>query len=97
MQMLKDRKDVLRYPRLDTVLMVEETIRKLDYYPTKNQLWKALPKQVMYQTFSLIIDYLEELGKIVIHNGEIVWIWNPERVKEYMKKKKHLMWRRENE
>ncbi|MBI4163936.1 MAG: hypothetical protein HY512_03670, partial [Candidatus Aenigmarchaeota archaeon] len=65
--------DILHYPRLDTVIMVEETIKKLDYYPTKTELWKALPKQVMYQTFSMIIDYLEESGKIIINNNEIVW------------------------
>jgi len=35
----------LHYPRLDTVIMVEETIKKLDYYPTKTQLWKELPRR----------------------------------------------------
>ena len=79
--------NVLHYPRLDTVMMVEETIRKLDYYPTKTQLWKVLPKKVMYQTFCMIIDYLMEINKILIDkDGRIVWIWNPELVKRVMKK-----------
>ena len=30
--------DILRYPRLDTVLMVEETIQKAKEYPTKAKL-----------------------------------------------------------
>ena len=79
--------DILHYPRLDTVIMVEETIRKLEYYPTKTQLWKALPKKVMYQTFCMIIDYLVSLNKIIIDkDGQIVWIWNPELIKKIMQK-----------
>ncbi len=75
--------DILHYPRLDTVIMVEETIKKLDYYPTKTELWKALPKQVMYQTFSMIVDYLVDLNKIIIDKDErIVWVWNPELIKK---------------
>lgn len=54
-------------------------------YPRKTELWKALPKKVMYQTFSLIIDYLEDSGKILIDSDRrIVWIWNPEIVKEIL-------------
>ncbi len=62
-------------PRLDTVLMVEDTIKKLNYYPTKNQLWRALPKMVMWQTFSVILDYLEKSNKIIMDKGEIVWVF----------------------
>ena len=73
--------------RLDTVIMVEETIKKLDFYPTKTELWKALPKQVMYQTFSMIIDYLVDLNKIIIDKDErIVWVWNPELIKRVTQK-----------
>jgi hypothetical protein len=75
--------EILHYPRLDTVMMVEEAIRKMDYYPTKMELWKSLPKKVMYQTFSMIVDYLVSLGKIIIDkkDNRIVWVWNPELIK----------------
>ena len=79
---------VLHMPRLDTVLMVEDTIKKLDYYPTKNQLWRALPRMVMWQTFNIILNYLIKSNKIIIDkNGEIVWIFadNP-RIKELLAK-----------
>lgn len=66
--------NVIHLPRLDTVLMVEDTIKKLDYYPTKNQLWRALPKMVMWQTFNVIIDYLLKSNKVLIHKNQIVWI-----------------------
>lgn len=47
------------------------------------ELWKALPKKVMYQTFSMIIEYLISLGKIIIDkkDNKIVWVWDPELVK----------------
>lgn len=74
--------EILHYPRLDTVIMVEETIKKMDCYPTKMELWKALPRKMMYQTFSMIIDYLVSLGKIIIdRDNRIVWVWNPELIK----------------
>jgi len=75
---------VAHYPRLDTIMMVEETIKKLNY-PRKTEVWKALPKKIMYQTFSLIIDYLQESGKILVDkDGRIIWIWNPDKVKEIL-------------
>ena len=82
---------VIHMPRLDTVLMVEDTIKKLDSYPTKNQLWRALPKMVMWQTFNLILDYLKKSNKIVIDKkGEIVWIFadNP-KIKKLLERAVH--------
>jgi hypothetical protein len=73
---------IIHYPQLDTIIMVEEAIQKMDY-PGKTELWKALPKKVMYQTFCLIIDYLEQSGKIIIDkDGRIIWTWNPEMIKK---------------
>ncbi len=78
--------DLLHYPRLDTVIMVEEAIKKAGEYPSKRQLWLSLKKKIMYQTFNLILSYLEESNKIVIKNGKITWIWDPEGVKRYLEK-----------
>ncbi len=72
--MIKDK--ILHYPRLDTVLMVEEKIKKTKKYLGKMELWKKLPRQVQYQTFIFIIDYLEESRKIMItKDKKIVWIF----------------------
>jgi len=74
--------NTIHYPQLDTILMVEKAIQKMDY-PKKTELWKSLPKKVMYQTFCLIIDYLEQSGKIIIDTDRrIVWTWNPEMIKK---------------
>ena len=77
---------VLHYPRLDTVMMVEKQIQKSSNYPTKNQLWRSLPKQVQYQTLTFIVNYLEELGKIIIKDNQIIWVWDPKGVKEMLAK-----------
>ena len=76
---------MIHYPRLDTVLMVEDTLKNAKEYPSKRQLWLALKKKVMYQTFNTILSYLEESGKILIKDGKVIWIWNPELVKRYSK------------
>lgn len=77
------QRQILHYPRLDTVMMVEDAVRKAKSYPNKMQLWKALPKKVMYQTFCLILSYLEESGKILMcKDGEIIWIYNPQLMKK---------------
>ena len=79
---------VIHMPRLDSVLMVEDTIKKLDNYPTKNQLWRALPKAMMWQTFNVILDYLIKSNKIIIDRQDrVVWIFagNPKIKKLLMK------------
>jgi hypothetical protein len=76
---------ILHYPTLDSILMVEEAAAHMDY-PKKTELWKALPKKMMYQTFCLIIDYLENSGKIMIDkDGRIIWTWNPTMIKKIQK------------
>ena len=84
---------LLRSPRLDTVLMVEEFIREHSGEFKKTQIWKNLPRKVMYQTFCVIFDYLLDSGKIIISRQDIVvWIYNPELVKKYMNRPE-LMWK----
>jgi len=86
--MVRSTQEVLHYPRLDTVIMVEEAIKKAKEYPNKAELLRSLPKKVMYQTFLLILDYLEKSNKIYIdkEDGKIVWIWDPEGVQKLLKK-----------
>jgi hypothetical protein len=80
-------KQVLHYPQLDTVLMVEEFIKENSGEYKKRRLWEALPKKMMYQTFCVAFEYLMASGKIVTdREGHVVWIWNPELVKKYMSK-----------
>ena len=66
--------------------MVEKAIQKYSQECGKYQLWKKLPKKMMYQTFQVILEYLEESGKILIDkDGCIMWIYNPERIQKLIK------------
>lgn len=77
---------VLHYPRLDTVLMVENFIRKTSGEYSKTNLWKQLPKKMMYQTFELVLDYLETSGKIAYdREKKVAWVYNPKLVKRFLK------------
>ena len=67
-------KEILRFPRLDTILMVEDFLQKHKQGIGKKRLWMSLPKKMMYQTFCLIIDYLLYSGKITIRDKKIVWM-----------------------
>lgn len=87
-------KKILHYPRLDSVLMVEKLIYDTSGTYTKKQLWERLPKKMMYQTFSVILNYLLYSGKISVDKeGKIGWIWDPEGVDRYLKRK-DLFWRK---
>ncbi|MGI0059832.1 MAG: hypothetical protein ACREBJ_08690 [Nitrosotalea sp.] len=63
-------------PRLDTIQMVEDAILKQKEYESKNKLWRSLPKQVQYKTFTTILDYLEKSNKIIYDkDGSIIWVF----------------------
>ena len=73
--MTKGEMQLLHYPRLDTVLMVEEAIREAGNYRTRMELWRGLPRKVQYQTFKTILDYLLDSKKILItKDGKIMWV-----------------------
>lgn len=70
-------------PTLESVLMVEKLIREHSQEYGKYQLWKILPKKMMYQTFQVILDYLQESGKIKIDkDGCVIWTYNPSRIRK---------------
>ena len=70
--------DVARSPTLQTVLMVEKFIEENSGEYKKTDLFKNLPKKVMWQTFQVIMEYLADTLRIVYDNeGYVVYIWNP--------------------
>jgi hypothetical protein len=84
---------IFHYPQLDTVLMVESFIREHDGEYKKRSLWERLPRKMMYQTYSLIIDYLLYSRKISVDaEGKIGWIDYPDSAKERLKHRE-LFWR----
>ena len=70
-------------PTLESVLMVEKAAKKYSQECGKYQLWKKLPKKMMYQTFLTILDYLQESNKLFIDkDGIVIWTHNPEAFKK---------------
>ena len=84
--------DIARSPTLQTVLMVEKFIEDKSGEYKKTDLFKNLPKKVMWQTFQVIMEYLESINKIAYDNeGYVVYIWSPELGQKY-RAKKDLKW-----
>ncbi|MGB9125490.1 MAG: hypothetical protein WA833_01930 [Nitrosotalea sp.] len=72
----KHSRAISHMPRLDTIEMVEELISDKKEFSSKNRLWRSLPKQVQYKTFTTILDYLEKSNKIMYDKkGAILWIF----------------------
>ena len=64
-------------PTLNTVIMVEETLKNMDESViTIAQLKKKLPKQVNHNALKAILEYLEESNKIIFSIKGITWIHN---------------------
>ena len=78
---------ILHSPTLESVIMVEKTIQKYSQECGKYQLWKKLPKKMMYQTFQTILEYLRQSGKIMIDkDGCIFWTYDPDGIKKILEK-----------
>ena len=64
-------------PTLNTVLMVEKTLKNMDKsVVTIAQLKKMLPKQINHNTLKVILTYLEYSNKIAVTLNGITWIHN---------------------
>ena len=79
---------ILHYPRLDTVLNVEEVIRKGRDPLSKNEIDRKLNKKIMRPTLNLILEYLEDSGKIALLKEGIIWIYKEDISKKLREKLK---------
>lgn len=85
-EVIEEGKRTKRYPNLNTVLMVEDFLKKHRDVPIKmSELKRNLPKQVMHQTLKVILQYLFESGKIIIDTKGVQWIYSePEHLKKML-------------
>ncbi len=73
----KKKNKVNRYPNLNTVLMVEDVLKKNRDLPMKiSELKEKLPKKVMHQTLKVILVYLWRSGKIIYGPKGVQWIYS---------------------
>ena len=74
---LIEKKKVEHYPTLNTVFMVEETLKNMnESVISVAELKRRLPKQINHNTLKLILEYLEESNKIAVTMKGITWIHN---------------------
>jgi hypothetical protein len=69
--------EIIHYPNLKTVLMVEDALKKANRLLTREKLKRKLPTKIMHQTLNVIIKYLEDSGKLIDGRKGILWIYNP--------------------
>ncbi len=68
--------EILHYPNLKTVLMVETVLKEAELALTREELKKRLPTQIMHQTLNVVLEYLEERGLIIDGHKGILWTHN---------------------
>jgi len=79
---------------LDTILKVEKIIKKAKDSISKNEIDRRLNKQIMRPTLNLILNYLEESGKIAILKEGIIWIYKEDissKLRDKLKKAVTIM------
>ncbi len=74
-------------PTLNTVLMVEQTLKNAKEIVSIAELKRRLPKKVMHATLMQIINYLQFSGKIIIGTKGILWIFAEKKEIEALIKK----------
>lgn len=67
---------ILHYPNLKTVLEVEKVLKTAKILLNKEQIKERLPAKIMHQTLNVILDYLEDSGKILVSPKGILWTHN---------------------
>jgi len=69
------QREVLHYPRLDTILNVEKIVKSSKEPLSKNEIDRRLQKKIMRPTLNIILEYLEHSGKLAILKEGIIWIY----------------------
>ena len=83
--------EVIHYPNLKTVLMIEKVLKEADTTIDREEIKRRLPVKIMHQTLNVILSYLEEKGMIVDSHKGILWIYNPSpKLEKALKKAREI-------
>ncbi|MFC1682134.1 hypothetical protein ACFL0X_00785 [Nanoarchaeota archaeon] len=75
--MLQETERKIHWPTLNTVIMVEDTLKNMDESVISiAELKRKLPRQVNHITLMVILEYLERSNKIAATLKGITWIEN---------------------
>ncbi len=70
--LMQKQKSFARSPTLNTVLMIEKAISEHSGEFNKTELWKKLPRKVMWQTYLIALDYLITVNRVCIDKRGIL-------------------------
>jgi hypothetical protein len=77
MSQMEKQKKPAHWPTLNTVIMVEDTLKKMnESIISIAELKRKLPRQVNHLTLMVILEYLERSNKIATTLKGITWIYN---------------------
>ena len=74
-------------PTLNTVMMIEETLKNYGNVISVAELKRKIPKKVMHQTIIQVLDYLQMSGKIIIGTKGVLWIFTERKELDALIKK----------
>ncbi|MDP1695964.1 MAG: hypothetical protein Q8L29_03555 [archaeon] len=84
-------KNIIHYPSLRTMLMVERILKEADTLIDREELKRRLPLKIMHQTLNVILKYLEDKGLIIDSHKGILWIYNPSpKLKKALEKSREI-------
>ncbi len=76
-QKIIEKENVVHWPTLNTVIMVEDVLKNMNESIIKiAELKRKLPKQINHNTLMVILKYLEQSNKIFVSLSGITWIHN---------------------
>lgn len=77
---------VLHYPTLKTVLMVEEILKESKEPLTRYEIMKRAGNKIMRQTLNIIIEYMGGRGMVLDSEKGVIWTYTPpQKMKKWLK------------
>lgn len=87
-------KQIIHYPRLKTLLMVEKVLKEADTTISREEIKRRMAVKIMHQSLNVILEYMEERGMIIDSHKGIIWVnnlsENNEKSKKEMEKKENI-------
>ena len=82
------RKPKKHSPTLESLIMVEQTIKQNNGEFTRTEIWENLPRKMMYQTYKQAMDYFITLKKVILRGNKVYWISYPDTLETLLKQSK---------
>ena len=78
--------EVLHYPTLKTVIMVENILKDAKEPITRYEIMKRMKNKIMRQSLNVVIQYLVEKNMVIDSEKGVLWVYTPkEKLNEWLK------------